>query len=280
MTEIINDLKRVNEFTPIVLYEFNFNTIVPTYATSSFATLRITNHSQSNGSDIVMNGTTYQQCGVKIENVTELLNETPPSATLTVDNETFTGFSIVSDLQDAWTGTGTYNGRNKPAYMVGTTVNRIITMYEYYNDASWATTDKSYTINQRFFIKDILDSNKKSISFELAPSLWLESRNTLSRRLGGGICSLKYRVYDSTTDTFNYTTIQNGGCPYGQVTNGASGVAFTNYFDRNNNSTTIDKDSCQKTLKACMKRWDPTTSGAAIPFFGNIKAGSKGTDVK
>src|SRR6056300_1006600 len=154
MTEIINDLKRVNEFTPIVLYEFDFNTIVPKYDNTTFTSLKLTNSSQSDGSDIVMNGTTYQQCGIKIENIVEELGSKPGNATLSIDNAVFSTFSQVSTLESSWQGSLAYLGRDKPAYMVGTTLNRIITLYEYNSDSSWSATDKSYTINQRFFIKD------------------------------------------------------------------------------------------------------------------------------
>ena len=281
MTEIINDLKRVNEFTPIVLYEFDFNTIVPKYESTTLTTLRLTNSAQSNGSDIVMNGVTYQQCGIKIENIVEELGSKPGNATLSIDNAVFSAFSQVSTLASSWQGNLAYLGRDKPAYLVGTTLNRIITMYEYNSDASWSATDKSYTINQRFFIKDMISVNSKSIDFEITPGLYLDSQNVMSRRMGGSICSLKYRVYNPLTSSFDYTPIEDGGCPYGQVTNGASGVSFTNYFDRTNTARAdADRDYCAKNLQACMKRWDPTTSGAAIPFFANIKAGSKGTDIK
>jgi len=98
----INDCKNINQYTPVETYRFDFSTIAPRFFDQATSYARISNHRQSNGSDLVMNGVTYNHCAVKIEGVTSEINSNPTNPQLTVDRTTFDGLTSVTALRTSW----------------------------------------------------------------------------------------------------------------------------------------------------------------------------------
>lgn len=139
-------------------------------------------------------------------------------------------------------------------------------------------TFKSGVISQ-YVIKDVLDASAKHYIFELSSSLELMDKTTeTNRKMATGLCSLKYR---SWKNGFKYTPVADGGCPYGQQTNGDSGYDPDNkLFDRNNKVVAVansKRDYCNKTIRACRLRWASGSASSPLPFMGQFKAGSPGT---
>tara|TARA_B100001057_G_scaffold486997_1_gene569042 strand:- start:365 stop:1228 length:864 start_codon:yes stop_codon:yes gene_type:complete len=281
MPNFINDSKNINQHTPIELYKFNFSTITPRFFSAVSTDVKITNHRQTNGSDIVMNGTTFNHCAVSISGIASTLGERPNKPTLTVNRSTFDALSNVASLITSWTNIG-----NLPPFPFrGTTVTRFLTLHEYNADSSWGfevggsiTADKVLLsgVKSRYFINSILDADDKSYVFELTPSLGLEQRTETNRKMPTGLCSLRYRTYVDAA--FAYTPVADGGCPYGQQTNGDSGYNDTRYFDRENNSTSsAAADYCAKNIRACRLRWASGSATSVLPFMGQFRAGTPGT---
>ena len=370
MPNFINDCKNINQYTPVETYRFDFSTIAPRFFDQATSYARISNHRQSNGSDLVMNGVTYNHCAVKIEGVTSEINSNPTNPQLTVDRTTFDGLTSVTALRTSWRTLG-----NLPPFPLrGTVIQRMVTLFDYNSDPLWTMSDRhglstfsitaggtgytsvpTVTVNSgvgaggvvqaeisggsvsdltvvarghyeeiptltitggggsgatatvtalatgltsgptspygyrtgtdvlksgvlsQYVINNILDMTEKHYIFELSPSLeLLDNQTDTNRKMPAGLCSLKYRNY--INGSFQYTPVADGGCPYGQQTNGDSGYSVTNYFDRNNTSTTdASKDYCSKNIIGCRARWAAGSATSPLPFMGQFRAGTPGT---
>lgn len=137
-------------------------------------------------------------------------------------------------------------------------------------------TFKSGVFSQ-YVITDLVDVSANHYVFELSPSLQLMDKTTeTNRQMATGLCSLKYRTF---RQGFQYTPVADGGCPYGQQTNGDSGYdPAANLFDRNNKPTSNNRhDYCNKTIRACRLRWASGSASSPLPFMGQFKAGTPGT---
>jgi phage-related protein len=137
-------------------------------------------------------------------------------------------------------------------------------------------TFKSGVISQ-YVITDLVDVSANHYIFELSPSLQLMDKTTeTNRQMATGLCSLKYRTF---RNGFQYTPVADGGCPYGQQTNGDSGYdPAAKLFDRNNKPTSSNRhDYCNKTIRACRLRWASGSASSPLPFMGQFKAGTPGT---
>jgi phage-related protein len=285
----VNDSKNINQYTPIELYKFDFSTIVPRYFGALATDVKISNQRQSNGSDIVMNGTTFEFCAVSISGVASELGKVPSNPQLTIDRTTFDALSNVATLIANWTNLG-----NLPPFPFrGVTVERMLTLHDYASDINWGfevggtiTAQKVFLsgVKSRYYVNNVLTANDKYYVLELAPSLGLDQRTDANRKMPTGLCSLRYRTY--VNNQFEYTPVAEGGCPYGQQTNGDPGYdPVNNLFDRNNNPTTDNKlDYCNKSIRACRLRWaaggvdSPSGNLAELPFMGQFRAGTPGTE--
>ena len=282
MPNFINDSKNINEYTPIELYKFDFSTIAPRFFGSVSTDVKITNQRQSNGSNIVMNGTTFEFCAASITGVSSALNKMPSKPQLTIDRTTFDALSNVASLITSWTNLG-----NLPPFPFrGTTVTRFLTLHDYNADSNWGfevggsiTAEKILLsgVKSRYFINSIVDVDNKTYIFELTPSLGLDERTETNRKMPTGLCSLRYRNF--VNGQFEYTSVADGGCPYGQQTNGDSSYdPANNFFTRENNTTTTaSEDYCAKNIRACRLRWAAGSSTSHLPFMGQFRAGTPGT---
>lgn len=282
MPNFINDSKNINEYTPIELYKFDFSTITPRFFGAVSTDVKISNHRQSNGSDIVMNGTTFEFCAASITGVSSALNTMPSRPQLTIDRTAFDALTNVASLITSWTNLG----KLPPFPFRGVTVTRFLTLHEYNADTDWGfevggsiTAEKVLLsgVKSRYFVNSIIDSDDKTYILELTPSLGLDERTETNRKMPTGLCSLRYRNY--VNGQFEYTAIEDGGCPYGQQSNGDSGYSATNYFDKDNDSTSdAGSDYCAKNIRACRLRWASGTSTSPLPFMGQFRAGTPGTE--
>lgn len=132
-------------------------------------------------------------------------------------------------------------------------------------------------VKSRYFVNSILEANDKFLVLELTSSLGLNERTETNRRMPAGLCSLRYRNY--INGQFEYTPVADGGCPYGQQTNGDSGYdPANNFFDKSDNPTTeASRDYCSKSIRACRLRWASGTATSHLPFMGQFRAGTPGT---
>lgn len=282
MPNFINDSKNINQYTPIELYKFDFSTIAPRFFGAVSTDVKISNHRQSDGSDIVMNGTTFEHCAIAIESVQSELNKAPTNPILTIDRTTFEGLTNVAALITSWTNLG-----NLPPFPFrGATVERMITLHDYKDDTDWGMTiGGSITAEKvllsgsksKYFISSVDDYNEKYIRLSLTSALGFVETSETNRNMPTGLCSLRYRNY--INGTFEYTAVADGGCPYGQQTNGDSSYDPTNnLFDINNNVTTDPaKDYCNKSIRACRLRWAAGSTSSPLPFMGQFRAGTPGT---
>ena len=229
-----------------------------------------------------MNGTTFEFCAASITGVSSALNKMPSKPQLTIDRTAFDALTNVASLITSWTNLG-----NLPPFPFrGITVTRFLTLHDYNADSDWGfevggsiTAEKVLLsgVKSRYFINSIVDVDDKTYIFELTPSLGLDERTETNRKMPTGLCSLRYRNY--VNGQFEYTSVADGGCPYGQQTNGDSSYdPANNFFTRENNTTTTaSEDYCAKNIRACRLRWAAGSDSSHLPFMGQFRAGTPGT---
>lgn len=123
-------------------------------------------------------------------------------------------------------------------------------------------------------------------SYELAPdhltfTLTLNNygidqmKSSATNTITAGKCALKYRVWNSTTNSFDYTPYAEGGCPYG---NPAEASKFSNvpnfgtryYTNTDDVAAGPSTDVASLRMVCCLKRFDPNNAGLPLPIKTSI----------
>jgi phage-related protein len=93
-----------------------------------------------------------------------------------------------------------------------------------------------------------------------------------------GTAGTGYTTGDALTigAPFHYITQSDGGCPYGQDTTTVDGISYFN--QAGTVVTDFKSDYCGKRIASCLGRFDPSSAGNALPFYGTLKAGTKKTE--
>jgi lambda family phage minor tail protein L len=142
--------------------------------------------------------------------------------------------------------------------LLGAKLTRIITLTRFLDDG--ATPDPGAFITRDVYVVSQKSShNAISVTFKLASQMDQEGVQLPRRQILRDMCSHVYRAWNPATGSFDYSKVS---CPY-------TGGAF---FDANNNPTSPDHDSCQRTLKACRLRFGNQPLPARFfPGVGRIK---------
>jgi len=140
--------------------------------------------------------------------------------------------------------------------LVGAKLTRRRTFAKYLDGASEANPSAQFPTDI-FYIERKTRQNKYLIEWELKAAVDIE--NTLiPRRQVLGICSHRYRLYKTSTGTFDYT---NASCPY----------TSTSYFDAEGVVTTKANDKCGKKLFDCQLRYGTDQlPGRFFPGVGKL----------
>ena len=118
---------------------------------------------------------------------------------------------------------------------------------------------------------------------KLSVGLGIERINDRSvRRMSHAMCSLRYRIPASSTDVFYYIDTENGGCPWGNISESSEfshlGAFGTPYIDITEaTGGTWATDACNKTITSCKLRFYPSAAGHPLPFVGLFRTGTKRT---
>lgn len=137
---------------------------------------------------------------------------------------------------------------------IGAKITRIKTFSRFLDgqpdaDSSQRFPDEIYYFEQKTVF------NKNVVEWRLTSVLDLEGVLLPKRVFLRDICDLKYRRYNAATDSFEYVSVADGGCPFNS----------NQYYDVNDDNTTKSGDKCSKRLSGCRKRFGTT---AVLPFSG------------
>ena len=263
MTDFYKYSLDINNHTPVVLYRIDYSTIPRISGVASTAISRIVNSRNTDNSLLTFyegaSAKDYDFVGVVGSEFASDLSGEPGKPQINIDFQRLqltTGYVTANNY---WSNT---LGGKGALPLVGATVNRIKTFMDFENQSSNDVLTDTYGLIERYFIERVVKRTKTELIIELSPSLGLIDNNVVDRKVSSGLCSLRYRIADSTSaDTFFNTALADGGCPYRNT---------TNYFTRTNQTTTdYQEDYCNKSVKACQLRFG---EGNALPWTGSLRA--------
>lgn len=133
--------------------------------------------------------------------------------------------------------------------LIGCTVTRTRTLYEYLDDQPGADPTQYWPLNV-WRIERIVLINPTVITFELASQIDAPNARLPRVPISKAVCLHRYRIFKD--GAFVYT---NASCPY----------AGNDYFDRAGNHTSAQLDACGKRVTDCKLRFGVNTP---LPFGG------------
>lgn len=270
MTFIANT-QSLNPEPVVILYAFNFDELA-NYTPGVPSTLFFTAHSLPNGNEIVFNGNTYERIPIIMTGVSAELGGKIPEPTLRIGYPSLYNNSGFAAIFNDWRS---QNGNNRRLDWRGVSVLRLEVFASNLDGGS--DPDPTQAASVLYNVDQVMNANNSEIVLKVNAPFGVEnlSKNAV-RVLRENYCARTYRRPDlSSANTFNYTPVEDGGCPYGQAAEasaypGAASPFGSEYFDGQNQPTTSwANDRCPKTYQACTLRFrstgDPETT---VPFLG------------
>lgn len=245
--------------TLVTMLEIDFSTCVAFKPTGT-SLIRIS--SNRNGvSNIVYNGNTYEYVGFDVQGFRSEINGQPPAPTITFDKASLISLASFISLWDEYTsqtGQDYFDPRGAKVTIFRTS--NLSTLQQ--------------TTTQEFVVAQSSKITSSVIEWQLAVSLGIDRANSDSvTKLAVNRCNLRYRRWNATTNTFDYTPESEGGCPYGNpttVSNWSAVPDFGNKYYTNEDAELLpankNLDKCSYSAKGCQLRFDPAENGLTLPF--------------
>lgn len=190
----------------------------------------------TNGTEVSFRNITFVSADVKAEGFEWNGSGAMPQPTLTVSNATRMLAGIVAAYKD----------------LVGAKLTRIKTYRKYLDGQPQANPDEAFAVDIYNFEQKTAH-DKFQIEWTLSAAMDQQGRMIPGRRIWRDVCLWRYRKWNTTTNSFDYSKVQ---CPY----NGAK------MFDREGKAvTTGDLDVCGRHVSDCEKRFG---KNAELPFGG------------
>ena len=271
MTDFYKYSLDVNNHTPVVLYRLDYTTVAKLAGITANTISRIANTRNADNSLLTFyessSAKDYDFVAVNGSEFFSDLSGEPDKPKITIDFERFQQTAAYVTADTYWKSTLSQKGF---VPLVGATVSRIKTFYDFENDSGADILTSTNARVERYFVEKVVKRTKKELVLELSPSLGLLDKNVVDRKVSSGLCSLRYRVPDpNNANTFFNTELKDGGCPYRDT---------SNYFTRTDETTTDHKlDFCNKTISSCHLRFG---NGNALPWTGSLRANIQKSESK
>jgi lambda family phage minor tail protein L len=207
--------------------------------------------------DLVWAGNTYQRMPVEAEGFTYQGRGQLPRPTLRVSNILGTISTILATLPNGLEGAQVIRIR---------TLARALDAVNFPGGVNpYGTPDPLCSFPEEIFVVDRKTTeNRNVIEFELAASIDLQNVLAPKRQTIANICQWRYRRWDTTTSTFDYTKVD---CPY----------VKTAYYKADGTPTTnASEDVCGKRLTSCKLRFS-TAFVTGTVTVGSTTLGSLST---
>lgn len=271
---MIKDGTSLNPGPIVELFKFEFDTatVVPGAWPEDKMTLHVSPHRGANGEALVYSGVTYDYMATKLDSIViESGGKMPePSLTLSEENK--------NDASSFF-----FNFFNEGGDFRGIKVTRTRVFAQSLDNGAAPSTAASVRKEQVFYINQMAEKFRSRLTFKLSPALGLDSLNDkANRQLSSTQCNLKYRYWDAVKGEYVYTTVKDGGCPWGQAEELANFPYVdpakwgTDLYDVNDASTANPgADKCSRGIGGCLKRFPVTTADQPFPITINLQGKSK-----
>lgn len=163
----------------------------------------------------------------------------------------------------------------------GATVTRLKTYRVHLDGQSRA--DSTAVRRTVMFINGMQTRVNSRLTIRLGPTYGLEGiGDRANRTLASDTCLRKYRLFNTSTGSFQYTPLQEGGCPWGNPAEQSNypnvpdwGTAL---FDTSNQPVTNPaQDRCSLSAAGCMARFSRADRLQPIPIEANFRGGTRAT---
>lgn len=211
--------------------------------------------------NIVYAGNTYEYVGFDARGFRSELNGRPPAPTITFDKASLinlSGYTALWDQYTEQTGEDYFDWRGATVE-----ITRVVNL------------DAAQLVNlQQYVVSQVNKITSTTVEVELAVSLGIDRANSQSiQTLSVNRCGLKYRTWNGSG--FDYVPELSGGCPYGNPTTinnwsavPSFGVIYLTNEDQALDAANRNLDKCSYSVKGCQSRFDPGSTGLALPFRG------------
>jgi lambda family phage minor tail protein L len=230
----VSDLQAIAPSAIIELFELELNVaqhgVATTYRFHAGANLNA-------NTDVVWAGNSYQRLPIEADGFSYQGKGQFPRPTLRVSNIFGTLSTVIATLPNGLEGAKVTRVRTLARYLDGINFPGGVNPYGT-PDPTAALPQEIYSIDRK------TTENRDVIEFELAASLDLQNVLAPKRQTIANICQWRYRRWDATTSSFDYTNVD---CPYTK----------TAYFKADGTPTNIaSEDVCGKRLTSCKLRFD------------------------
>lgn len=183
------------------------------------------------GSPVTFGGTPFTPIPIEVSGFQWSGQGAPPRPKLSIANKGTALQALTRDAKGA----------------VGAILKRVRTFRRFLDDG--ATPDSTAIFTADIYrINQMLSRTSEGIEWELAPAIDQPNRKLPRRVCLRDYCSHRYRVWDPSTNSFNYS---KATCPYVGVTGSVDGGPF---FDRNGDQVANPAlDVCSKKLETGCK---------------------------
>lgn len=195
---------------------------------------RFTPNTTESGTSVYLNGVEYLPLEVEIEGLEYKSDGQQPRPTIKIGNINQTFTAAIVSLDD----------------MVGAKLTRRRTFRQFLDDGEEADSSVQFPADV-FFVERKKSHNPLYIEWELVSIIDQAKVSIPRRQVIRDICTHRYREWDATTSTFDYT---KATCPYtGDAT-----------YDEFGDATTSGGDACGKRVYDCELRYGDDEK----PFYG------------
>lgn len=253
---MIPQVQQMHAGALITLYEIDWGS-APGTVTGVTGITRISPKCEEDGSAFVWQGNTYEKMNVEMTNVSVELGGAAPTPAFTIQPPRGGSLSLVMT-----------NGSDIRGVKV--TRYRLFRPFDA-NGLVKPMADAVLFTTHVFFINRLSSMRNGIVKLELMIAPGLDRlANVANRSLSTTTCTLKYRRWDARTSSFVYTSVADGGCPWGQTEEAANFPQCTTfgtpYFDASDETTAdVTKDRCSQTMSGCLKRF-PVSGNDPIPI--------------
>jgi len=256
---MITDAQDLDSNSVTTLLTIDFSTCVA-FTPTGTTTIRLSPN-RNGTSNIVYDGNTYEYVGFEAQGFRSEINGQLPAPTITFDKA---GLQSNANYFAIWTQ---YTNANNELYFDPRGAN--ITLTRVFNlSTSQELNTQEYVVSQSNRVTNSI------IEWQLAVSLGADRANNESiSSLAVNRCKLRYRRWNTATNSFDYTPEKDGGCPYGNpttISNWAAVPDFGNKYFTDQDAELLpankNLDKCSYSALGCQKRFDPAENGLALPF--------------
>ena len=275
MADLDVEVQKLTVETLLVLYQLDFSNI-PDF-TPSIPILYLSNY-KDGYNNYVFDTNTYVYVPIVTKGFSAEINGTFPEPTLELGRVQLVNSTDYQTILSEWR----QQIGNRPFDWRGVKVTKLKSTKTNFD------TNNTTSIEYGFFLIDLLqEEDKSTLKLGLSPTIAADRlTNEAMNALAAGRCSFKYRQWNGSS--FEYISVANGGCPYGNPSQGTADFSDAYYqnlkdnapggnvdgrYFTNANTVTADpaQDKCSYSVTGCVDRFDPDRQGYEFPFNGLVR---------